>query len=244
MPSILSSLALLFLLCCWGLTVPAWAEKADRDQPLHIEADAMRHDEGKLLSIFTGRVVAQKGSMVLRAARLEVQQDKDGQQVAHLWAAPRERVFFRQKREGVDEFTEGEGEMAIYDSQADVLTLIRRAELRILRGTELADQVNGQKIVFNNTTEVMTVDGSPKTSNMANSAVNSAELREQRVRAVLTPRKTGAGSGPSATPPATPPATPSASPSATPVSPDTPAASANRLPTLRVSPNPPAGAPR
>jgi lipopolysaccharide export system protein LptA len=235
MPFITFFRPVLFLLCQWACwATPAWAEKADRDQPLHIEADAMRHDEGKLLTIFTGQVVAKKGSMLLRAARLEVQQDKDGQQVAHLWAAPRERVFFRQKREGVDEFTEGEGEMAIYDSQADVLTLMRRAELRILRGTELADQVNGQKIVFNNTTEVMTVDGSPKSNPSAGNS--AAELREQRVRAVLTPRKTSTGSGPSAAPAGTS--------SAKPPAPDTPAASPNRLPPLRVSPSPPAGAAR
>ena len=162
---------------------PAWAEKADRDKPMLIEADAMRHDENKLLTHFIGNVVAFKGTMVLRGARMEVQQDKQGQQVAHVWAAPKERVFFRQKREGVDEFTEGEGEMAIYDSQADVVTLIQRAEVRILRGTELADQINGEKIVFNNTTEVMTVDAPPK-------GAKATDPRDQRVRAVLTPRKT------------------------------------------------------
>jgi lipopolysaccharide export system protein LptA len=162
---------------------PAWAEKADRDKPMLIEADAMRHDENKLLTHFIGNVVAFKGTMVLRGARMEVQQDKQGQQVAQVWAAPKERVFFRQKREGVDEFTEGEGEMAIYDSQADVLTLIQRAEVRILRGTELADQINGEKIVFNNTTEVMTVDAPPK-------GAKATDPRDQRVRAVLTPRKT------------------------------------------------------
>jgi lipopolysaccharide export system protein LptA len=163
---------------------PAWAEKADRDKPMLIEADAMRHDENKLLTHFIGNVVAFKGTMVLRGARMEVQQDKQGQQVAQVWAAPKERVFFRQKREGVDEFTEGEGEMAIYDSQADVLTLIQRAEVRILRGTELADQINGEKIVFNNTTEVMTVDAPPK-------GAKATDPRDQRVRAVLTPRKAG-----------------------------------------------------
>jgi lipopolysaccharide export system protein LptA len=162
---------------------PAWAEKADRDKPMLIEADAMRHDENKLLTHFIGNVVAFKGTMVLRGARMEVQQDKQGQQVAQVWAGPKERVFFRQKREGVDEFTEGEGEMAIYDSQADVLTLIQRAEVRILRGTELADQLNGEKIVFNNTTEVMTVDAPPK-------GAKATDPRDQRVRAVLTPRKT------------------------------------------------------
>lgn len=163
---------------------PAWAEKADRDKPMLIEADAMRHDENNLLTHFTGNVVALKGTMVLRGARMEVQQDKQGQQVAHIWAAPKERVFFRQKREGVDEFTEGEGETAIYDSQADVLTLIQRAEVRILRGTAVADQMNGEKIVFNNTTEVMTVDGQAK-------GTAAPVGRDQRVRAVLTPRKTG-----------------------------------------------------
>ena len=172
-------------------SMPAWAEKADRDKPMLIEADAMRHDESKLLTIFTGQVVAFKGTMVLRGARMEVQQDKEGQQIAHVWAAPNERVFFRQKREGVDEFTEGEGEMAIYDSQADVVTLIKRAEVRILRGTVLADQINGEKIVFNNTTEVMTVDGQKQvraTAGQTQSAGQATE-RNQRVRAVLTPRQ-------------------------------------------------------
>ncbi len=188
------------------LGMPAWAEKADRDKPMLIEADAMRHDENKLLTHFTGQVVAVKGTMVLRGARMEVQQDKEGQQIAHIWAAPNERVFFRQKREGLDEFTEGEGEMAIYDSKADVVTLIQRAEVRILRGTVLADQLNGQKIVFNNTTEVMTVDGMPK-------GAKGGDLRDQRVRAVLTPRKTSASTA--ATAPATAPATASATAPAT-----------------------------
>ena len=192
------------------LAMPAWAEKADRDKPMRIEADAMRHDEGKLLTQFTGQVVALKGTMVLRGARMEVQQDPNGKQVAQIWAAPNERVFFRQKREGVDEFTEGEGEMAIYDSQADMVTLVQRAEIRILRGTVLADQITGQKIVFNNTTEVMTVDRAVQGS-------QATDTRDQRVRAVLTPRKTS---------PATPPPGPSASP-----------APSSALPALRTSPS-------
>ena len=188
----------LIALACGLLSLPAWAEKADRDKPMLIEADAMRHDENKLLTHFTGKVLAFKGTMVLRGDRMEVQQDQKGQQVAKIWAAPNERVFFRQKREGVDEFTEGEGEMAIYDSQADVVTLIERAEVRILRANQVADQLNGQKIVFNNTTEVMTVDGLPK----------GTPGRDQRVRAVLTPRKTNSATSPAATP--SPPTAPTA----------------------------------
>ncbi len=162
----------------------AWAEKADRDKPMQIEADTMRHDEGKQLTQFAGGVVAVKGTLVLRAARMEVQQDAQGQQIARLWAAPQERVFFRQKREGLDEFTEGEAETVTYDNQADVVTLTQRAEVRILRGTQVADQLSGQQIVFNNSTEVMTVDGQ----------IKGQPGIGQRVRAVLTPRQKPAGS--------------------------------------------------
>ncbi|PVE43662.1 lipopolysaccharide transport periplasmic protein LptA [Limnohabitans planktonicus II-D5] len=190
------------------LCASAWAEKADRDKPMHIEADTMRHDETKQLTQFNGGVVAVKGTLVLRAARMEVQQDTQGKQVAKLWAAPNERVFFRQKREGLDEFTEGEAEMAIYDNQADVVTLIQRAEVRLLRGTQLADQIHGEKIVFNNTTEVMTVDGQKQLRPSTGQAAGQTPDRNERVRAVLTPRQSAS--------------TPQAAPAA---------------PTLRTSPN-------
>lgn len=175
-------LALCISLMAW----PCFAEKADRDKPMQIEADSMRHDEAKLLTQFTGKVLATKGTLILRAARMEVQQDSQGRQVAKLWAAPNERVFFRQKREGLNEFTEGEAEEVTYDNQADIVTLIRRAEVRILRGTEVANQLQGHTILFNNTTEVVTVDGQPSQS------------AERRVRATLVPRAKTADTTPPA----------------------------------------------
>lgn len=181
-----------------GLSLPAWAEKADRDKPMQIEADSMRHDDNKQLTQFVGRVVATKGSLVLRAQRMEVQQDKQGKQVARLWAAPNERVFFRQKREGLDEFTEGEAETLTYDNQNDVVTLVQRAEVRLLRGTQIADQLQGQTIVFNNSTEVIQVDGAPA----PNPSRNGEQItpRDQRVRATLMPRQSPAEAAPPAPP--------------------------------------------
>lgn len=167
-------------LCASLLSWPCFAERADRDKPMQIEADSMRHDEAKLLTQFTGKVLVTKGTLVMRAARMEVQQDSQGRQLARLWAAPNERVFFRQKREGLQEFTEGEAEEVSYDNQSDIVTLIRRAEVRVLRGTEVANQLQGHTIVFNNITEVITVDG------------QASQAAEQRVRATLVPRaKTG-----------------------------------------------------
>ena len=187
----------LHLIACaslsWGLlSAPVHAEKADKDKPMNVEANNMRHDENLKLTQFNGNVIALKGTLVVRADRMEVQEDGQGQQIARFWAAPKERVFFRQKRDVADEYTEGEGETAVYDKQADQITLLQRAEARILRGTEVANRVTGDKIVFNNTTEVMTVDGQPKGQ--------AASGRGERVRAVLTPNKDTPNTAPSATP--------------------------------------------
>ena len=78
---ITSLLVLAALTCAFGA---AQAEKADRSKPMNIEADALRHDEVKQTSVFSGRVVMTKGSIVLRGARLDVRQDADGYQSASI----------------------------------------------------------------------------------------------------------------------------------------------------------------
>ena len=158
----------------------AFAEKADRDKPMNVEADTLKHDDQQQLTTFTGKVLMTKGTLVLKAARMEVKQDGQGNQVAKLWAAPGERIFFRQKREGLDEYTEGEAETVIYNSQADTLTLTQRAELRLLRGALVADRIQGQQILVNNTTEIFTVDGKANVTGSPNDS--------QRVKATITPR--------------------------------------------------------
>jgi len=117
----------------------------------------MQHDDPKQLTVLSGHVQAVKGTLLMRAAHMEVQQDAQGQQVASFRANEGERVFFRQKREGVNEFVEGEAEQAVYDSRQDLMTLTGRAEVRILRQDQPADQVFGHRIVYNNSTEVLSV---------------------------------------------------------------------------------------
>ena len=160
----------------------AWAEKADRGKPMNIESDNLDHDELKQLSIFTGKVVATKGTLVLRGARLEVLQDPEGYQYGLLIAEPGKKAFYRQKREGLDEWMEGEGERIEYDSRADRVTLINRAQIRRYRGTVLNDDITGQRIIYENLTDQFTVDGK-------NAGSKPGAESSGRVRAVLTPRK-------------------------------------------------------
>ena len=160
----------------------AWAEKADRNKPMNIEADNLDHDELKQLSIFTGKVVATKGTIVLRGSRLEVRQDPDGFQYGILTAESGRRAFFRQKREGVNEWMEGESERIEYDSKTDRIVLLNKADFRRYRGTVLSDQMSGQRIVYDNLSDQFAVDGHVS-GGKTNEAVPSG-----RVRAVLSPR--------------------------------------------------------
>ena len=50
----------------------AHAERADNDKPLNIEADNMSYDDLKQVNIFTGHVVATKGTIIIKADRVEV----------------------------------------------------------------------------------------------------------------------------------------------------------------------------
>jgi lipopolysaccharide export system protein LptA len=170
-----------------GLSSTAgWAERADRDKPLNIEADNLRHDELKQISVFTGKVVATKGSIVMRGNRLEVRQDPEGYQHAVLSAEDNTRAFFRQKREGLNEFMEGEAHSIEYDGRADQVRFNQRAELRRLRGTVVSDEIVGQSITYNNLTEVFTVDG--RIEGSKTTPALGVKPDGARVRAVLSPR--------------------------------------------------------
>jgi lipopolysaccharide export system protein LptA len=154
----------------------AGAEKADRNKPMNVESDALRYDDLQQTSVFTGRVVLTKGSILIRGAQIDVRQDPEGYQFGIVKAEPGKLAFFRQKREGVDEYIEGESEVIEYDGRADTVRFIRSAQLRRLRGATLADEVNGSMILYNNTTDVFTVDGGPPSPGRG------------RVRAMLTPK--------------------------------------------------------
>ena len=183
-------LPLLVLAALTGLAGMAHAEKADRAKPMNIEADALRHDELKQTSVFSGRVVMTKGTIVLRGARLDVRQDADGYQYGVVTAEAGKRAFFRQKRDTVagapDEFIEGESEVIEYDGKADNVRFITRAELRRYRGSVLNDQITGAVIVYNNLTDVFTVDGQKAPASSA--AAGDAPTSGGRVRAVLAPK--------------------------------------------------------
>lgn len=183
--------SLLFVLCT-ALVGVANAEKADRGKPMNVESDALRYDDLTQTSVFTGRVVLTKGTIIIRGAQLTVHEDPEGYQYGVAIAEPGKRAFYRQKREGLDEFIEGEGETIEYDGKADTVKFIKDAQLRRYRGAMLNDDFTGAVIFYNNTTDVFTIDNAV--------AKGPAGAPAGRVRAMLTPKPDDAAAAKSAAP--------------------------------------------
>ena len=181
------SFPLFLLALVLGLSAPARAEKADRSKPMNIEADALRYDDVRQVSVFTGKVQLTKGSIVIRGAQLEVRQDPDGYQFGRVTGSAEQPAFYRQKREAQEEFIEGEAETITYDGKADTVTFSNKAQLRRFRGNVLADEITGGTIVYANLTDMFVVDGNAGAPGSGTGG---------RVRVTLSPKPEQASSAP------------------------------------------------
>jgi len=170
----------------------ARAEKADRDKPVNIEADRVSVDDVKKVQTFEGNVQLVKGTLIIRAERIVVTQDDDGYQRGVATGTAGVPPRFRQKREGLDDYIEGEGERIEHDAKAEKTEFFNRAWVK-----SGLDEVRGQFSSYDALTEKYFVTSGP---NGTRALPGSGE----RVRAVIQPKNKDAGA---ALPPAARPTT-------------------------------------
>lgn len=169
------------LLVAGAVSAAAWAERADRLKPITIQADQTGQvDLQRQVATFSGHVVVTKGTMVIHADRIEVSQTPGGYDTAVAFGAPGRPATFRQKRDGVDEYMDGEAERLEYDGKSDVVKFIDSAAVRRLRGATTADEITGKLVTYNASTDLLSVSGG---------AAQTATNPGGRVRAVLSPRE-------------------------------------------------------
>ncbi|THU04446.1 lipopolysaccharide transport periplasmic protein LptA [Lampropedia puyangensis] len=185
--------AAVFALCLGS----AHALESDRDQPMNIEANTMRHDDAKQVTVFSGAVVVTKGSMVLRGDTVTVEQRADGSQFGVAQAEDGRRAFFSQERDTAkgapQETMEAQAQRIEYDTKADRVRLVGQTQLRRLVGGKFNDEITGGEIIYYNATGMFTVDGA------ARQAPESAKS-SGRVRAVIGANTTSGSKGATAQP--------------------------------------------
>ena len=168
---------LIALVTALTLTPLAHAERADRDKPVNIESDRMNADDAQKTAVFEGRVVLTQGTLRIRADRLTVRQDSEGFQSA---VAVGRLATFRHKREGLDEYIDGEAQRIEYDGRADRVQLFNGARVR----RDSGDDVRGSTISYDSKTEQFSFQSAKDAS---------PQSRDGRVRAVIMPKKKDRG---------------------------------------------------
>ena len=158
----------LVLVLALSVAGTAWAEKADKDRPVQIEADSVRLDDAKKIAVYEGNVVLSQGTFLLTADRIEVWQDDKGFSGGNAIGRP---VRFKQKLEGKSEYAEGYADRIEHDAEKETLKLVGGARLK-----QGDDDLRGNLIHYNTRTEVYEALGS------------APGLAQGRVRAIIQPR--------------------------------------------------------
>lgn len=166
-----------FLLCIALLAAAPFcrAEKADRNKPVNLEADRATVDEINKMHVFDGNVTLAQGTLVIRSDKLVVKQDAEGFQSGVATAGPGKLARFRVKRDGKEEYVEGEAERIEHDAKTEVTRFFNRAWVK-----SGDDEVRGQYIVYDGLKENYSVTSGP--------AGTVVPGRDNRVRAVIQPK--------------------------------------------------------
>jgi len=178
------------------------AEKADKDKPTQIDANRMSSDDARRISIFEGNVVLTKGTILVRADRITVRQDAEGFQISTASGNP---ARFRQKRDGKEEWIDGEALFIEIDDKKEKVEL--RDKARIVRDK---DEVRGDLISVDTRSEFFSVTGSKSAGTAGNPeggrvrAVIQPKVRSDDAAGAVAPAAPGNPTAPSA--PAKPPA--------------------------------------
>lgn len=152
----------------------ARAERADRDKPVNLDAAKVTVDDIKRVHVFEGDVVLTQGTLVIKSAKLVVTQDNEGFQKGVATGGADGLARFRQKREGVNEYVDGEGERIEYDSRTEKAEFFKRAYVK-----SGVDEVRGDYIFYDGISEQYLVTAVP-------GAKPGSE--QSRVRAIIQPK--------------------------------------------------------
>jgi len=147
-----------------ALAMPgAWASKDDRAKPLNLVFDREGAiDKVKQRSEFNGNVIMTKGSMELRAERMDVQETSDGYYQAYANGTAAKQVHFRQDRDTPGERIEGRADQIEYDTRTEMIRLVGNAEARVMQGDQLKQALSGATLNYDNRTERLVVRRAPR----------------------------------------------------------------------------------
>jgi lipopolysaccharide export system protein LptA len=134
-------------------------------------------DDINKVQIFEGKVVMTQGTMRLNTDKLVVTEDADGFQKGVAEGGPNGLARFRQKRDGKNEYIEGEAERIVHDTRSEKTEFFVRAWVKSGQ-----DEVKGHYISYEAPTEKYLV------TNSKDGAKSATGEPQARVQAKIQPR--------------------------------------------------------
>jgi len=171
-PTAFTTLITLLSATMLGFSSQVFAEAADREKPIDLEADTVKVDDAKQTSTYSGNVILKQGTLIIRADKLIVREDNAGFQHSTSTGNP---TTFKQKREGKNEHMEGSAQRIEYDGRMDKVQLYGKAWVK--RGEDI---VHGEYISYDANAEYAEVIGGGKTAD--------GKTTGGRVHAVIQPK--------------------------------------------------------
>ena len=165
--------------------LPAWAERADREKEIVVQADGSTLDDVNRNVVFDGDVVITQGTMRMTANKVTVREDP---QRHKFYVAVGNPVTFREKRDNVDEYVEGYAQRAEFDDLNDMLKLYDKAKVKSAQ-----NELTGNFISYDMTKELAQVTGAPP---------GQKAPEGSRVKVIIIPPKKDAQAGAGAAKPA------------------------------------------
>lgn len=128
---------------------------SNRNLPFTVEADNAVYSDVTQTSDFDGNVILTQGNMTIRSNHVQTIIDPEGYQYATATKGKNGLVYFKQLREGTNEWLEAYGQELVYDGKQNLILLKRNAVMRRLTPQgKLIDEVKGDELVYNQITEL------------------------------------------------------------------------------------------
>ena len=153
----------------------AMALSTDKDQPIEVEADGMEIDDRTGVTIYTGNVEMQQGSIRLKADKVTIHQNDNKDDRLEAEGNP---VRFRQRPDGKKEDVKGHALRVHYYTNSELIYFIDDAVLFPGDGHKL----ESQRITYDRVKAVMKAGA-------AVSKTGKAPKKTGRIRTTIAPRK-------------------------------------------------------
>ena len=171
--------ALLLVMC---LLVPAGRSRAlpeDRQQPMRIESDSASRDDRNRITIYTGNVIVDQGTMHIEADKATVYMTADNKQIDRIVCNGKPATYQQQPKPG-DEIAKARAEILEYQVAKDFIVLTHGAHLE-----QGGSTLEGEVVTYDIAKDLMQARGSES---------------NKRVRMVIPPQQKPAAASPAPAP--------------------------------------------